>query len=86
MYKKKCELSKNHLVFNLFYFRLILAAVICLSVLPVSLYLTSYSSVKCQEEELIPTVLNYSVLSRLSQGTFPWAVCQQSRCYSSFDL
>lgn len=59
VYKKKIvNLAKNHLVFNLFYFRLILAAIMCLSVLPVSLYLTPYSCVKCQEEELIPTILS----------------------------
>lgn len=59
VYKKNIvNLAKNRLVLNLFYFRLILAAIMCLSVLPVSLYLTPYSSVKCQEEELIPTILS----------------------------
>lgn len=78
--------KKIHLVFHLLCFRFISAAIICLSVLSFSLYLTPYFSVKYKEKELFSTILSYYILSKLYGGNFPWAACQQSGCHNSFDL
>lgn len=70
-YKKSCELNENSLVFSLFCFRFISAAVTCLSVLSFSSYLTPYFSVNYQKESF-STILSYYILSKLYRGSFPW--------------
>lgn len=78
--------TKIHLIFHLFCFRFISAAIICLFVLSFSLSLTPYFSVKYQEKELFTAILSCYILSKLNSGNFPWAACQQSGCHNSFDL